>query len=155
MASFSKGSAAGRAPFGRNQILRSTKPGSYGEKPYTISGGASGAHPSETIDGEVEKIIYPGEVIAKITSGPNSGKYGVRQLGATDGREDLANVVGICKDFFTTELLHRDVEAAVVYYGSLVQAWCSERDAAGARVALPNATADALRGKKNLQLLFD
>lgn len=151
MASFTKGSSAARAPFGRPQILRSTKFGSFGEKSYTIS---SALHPAETIDGKVEKILYPGEVIAAITSGPQIGKFGVRQLGVTDGRQDIANVVGVSKDFFLTELLNRDVEAAVFYYASLIQVMCTERDAGGLRVALPNATADALYGKKALQLLF-
>lgn len=152
MASFTKGGGA-RKPFGRNQILRSAKPGSFLEKSYTIS---TAAHPVEAVDSEADaKILYPGEAIAKITSGANTGKFGPRQVGATDGRETLANLVGISNDFFPTQLKERDVEAAVIYQGSLVQAWCTERDATGARVALPNATADALRGLKNLQILFD
>lgn len=153
MASFSRGGGA-RKPFGRNQIMRSAKPGSYLEKSYTVS---SAAHPVEPeFDGETNaKILYIGETLAKITSGPEAGKVGVRQLGVTDGREDLANVVGVSNDFFPTQLQNRDVEAASLYQASLVQAWCTERDATGARVVMPNATADALRAKKNLQILFD
>lgn len=152
MASFTRGGGA-RKPFGRNQILRSAKPGSYLEKSYTVS---SAAHPTETVDSETNaKILYVGEALAKITSGPEAGKVGVRQLGVTDGREDLANLVGVSNDFFPTQLKDRDVEAASLYQASLVQAWCTERDATGARVVLPNATADALRAKKNLQILFD
>lgn len=152
MASFTRGGGA-RKPFGRNQILRSAKAGSYLEKSYTIS---SAAHPTETIDSETDaKILYVGETLAKITSGPEAGKVGVRQLGVSDGREDLANVVGVSNDFFPTQLKDRDVEGAALYQASLVQAWCTERDATGARVVMPNATADALRAKKNLQILFD
>ena len=152
MASFTRGGGT-RKPFGRNQIMRSAKPGSYLEKSYTIS---SAAHPVETVDNETDaKILYPGEAIAKITSGAEAGKFGVRQLGVSDGREDLANLVGVSNDFFPTQLQNRDVEAATLYQASLVQAWCTERDATGARVVMPNATADALRAKKNLQILFD
>lgn len=152
MASFSRGGAA-RTPFGRNQILRSAQPGSYLTKGYTI---ASGSHPVQAIDNETDaKVLYPGEAIAKITSGADSGKYGVRQLGVTDGRQDLANLVGVNQDLWPYQLKDRDVEASVLYMASLVQAWCTERDSSGARVAMPNATADALRGLKNLQILFD
>lgn len=35
-----------------------------------------------------------GDVIAKITSGPDTGKYGAFNLSATDGRQTLANVIG-------------------------------------------------------------
>lgn len=35
-----------------------------------------------------------GDVIAKITSGPDTGKFGVFNLTATDGRQTLANCIG-------------------------------------------------------------
>ena len=66
----------------------------------------------------------------------------------------VANLVGICKDYFGWELKERDVEAGVLDRGHLVQAWCTIRDANGNRVALTNTVADALRGKKNLDILF-
>lgn len=153
MAHFTKG-GGDRARFGRNQILRSTKPGSIGTKSYTVAGGPTGGVPVEVVDGFDERVLQVGEAMAKITSGPNAGKIGVRQEGVTDGREDLANLVGISLDLFATELMHRDVEASVVFRADLNQGWCTERDASGKRVVLANATADALRGKKSLQILF-
>jgi len=35
-----------------------------------------------------------GDIIAKITSGPDTGKFGAYSLAATDGRQTLANVIG-------------------------------------------------------------
>lgn len=154
MASFT----SGRTDFtkhGKNQILRHAHPGSYDVQSRTISGGPSGAWPTETIDGFPQRILQEGEAIAAITSGPNAGKFGAYQTGATDGRGDVANLVGVAKDYFGAQLMDRDVEAGVLVRGHLVQGWCTIRDAAGARVTMSNAVADALRGKKNLDILFD
>lgn len=74
--------------------------------------------------------------------------------GAADGRQTLANLVGICNTFLPWQLLDRDVEIAVAYVATGVQAWCFERDAAGARIALTNTTADALRSVKGIDILF-
>jgi len=35
-----------------------------------------------------------GDIIAKITTGPDTGKFGPFALNATDGRQTLANVIG-------------------------------------------------------------
>lgn len=148
MPSFTKG-GGNRAPFGSNEYLRSTQ--DVKKESYTLSA-ASVA--TETIDGFVQKILKPGEVLAKITSGPEIGKVGPFQAGATDGRQTAANIVGLNDTWLPWQLLERDVEVAATYEATCVQAWCTERDAAGARVTLTNTTADAMRGVKGLDVHF-
>lgn len=256
MPSFSLGGGQ-RAPFGTREYLRSTQ--DVKKESYTFS---AASIPTETIDGVVQKVLLPGEILAKITSGAEAGKVGVFQRGAvnnevqtinlgaatagtitigfdgettgniafdataaavqtalellsnvgpgdivvtggplpgtitltfggqyarvnvpqvtvtptgltggtvtvatttqggaaaggpTDGRADLANIVGINDTWAPWQLLEHDIDVAVTYEATAVQAWCTERDAAGARVTLTNAVADAMRGLKKLQLMF-
>lgn len=61
--------------------------------------------------------------------------------GATDGRANPANIVGVCDTFLPWQTIERDVEIGVLQQGTPVQAWCLELDAAGLFVALSNATA--------------
>lgn len=139
-----------RTPFGRNNFLRSTQ--DVKTESYTV---AAASVPLETIDGATDqKLLQPGEVLAKITSGPDAGKVGPFQAGAADGREDTANIVGLNNTFLPWQLMERDVEVAAVYECTAVQGWCFERDAAGARLALTNATADAMRGTRGLDIHF-
>jgi hypothetical protein len=56
--------------------------------------------------------------------------------GALDGRQTLANIVGINDTFLPAQLMDRDVEIAVLYDGAVVQANCFELDAGGAFIAL-------------------
>lgn len=86
-------------------------------------------------------------VTAGSPPGPTTG-------GATDGRGDPANIVGINDTFLPWQLLERDVEVAVTYECAAVQGWCFERDAAGLRYVLSNSTADAMRGTKGLDVKF-
>jgi len=147
MASFSKG-GAGPDPFGGNEYLRSTQ--DVKKESYTVSAASVAL---ETVNGSADqKILKPGEVMAKITSGPEAGKVGPFQAGATDGRQTAANIVGINDTFLPWQLLERDVEIAVTYEATVVQGWCFERDAAGARVVLSNTTIDAMRGVKGLDI---
>lgn len=75
--------------------------------------------------------------------------------GATDGRADPDNIVGINNTFLPWQLLERDVEVAVVYEAAVVQAWCFQLNAAGtAFVALNNATRDAMRESNITAFLF-
>ena len=148
MASFTKG-GDGRAPFGVNEYLRSTQ--DVKKESYTL---AAASVPTETIDGTVQKVLQPGEVLAKITSGDDAGKVGPFMAGATDGRADVANIVGLNDTFLPWQLLERDVEVAATYEATAVQGWCFERDAAGARIPLANATANAMRGVKGLDVHF-
>lgn len=148
MASFTKGGTA-RTPFGKNAYLRSTQ--DVKKESYTLS---SASVPTETIDGFTQKVLQSGEILASITSGPEAGKVGPFQTLATDGRQTLANIVGINDTFLPWQLLERDVEVAAAYQCTAVQGWCFERNAAGARIVLANATADAMRGLKKLQVNF-
>lgn len=135
-------------PFGANEFLRSTKNLQFDH--YTLS---AASVPTETIDGSTQKVLKRGEVLAKITSGAESGKVGPFQADATDGRQTAANIVGLADTFVPWQLLRRDVEVAAVYHGTVVQALCTERDTAGARIALTDATLTTMRGTKNLDIL--
>jgi len=147
MPSFNKGGGQ-RQPFGSNEYLRSTQ--DVKKESYTL---AASSVPNETIDGVVQKVLKPGEVIAKITSGPEAGKVGPFQAGATDGREALANIVGLNDTWLPWQLMEHDNEIAVTYEATVVQAWCFERNAAGARITLTNTTIDAMRGLKGLSIM--
>lgn len=149
MASFTPGGGVTQ-PFGRNEFLRSTNPKPQTES-YTL---AAASVPAETIDGHVQKIVQPGTVMAKITSGTDIGKVGPFQAGVTDGRQLVANIVGLDWTFLPYQTLDRDVEIGVVTNCTAVQAWCFELDAAGLRIPLSNTTADAMRGTKRLDVNF-
>jgi hypothetical protein len=149
MASFTKG-GGNTTPFGRNEFLRSVR--DVKTDSFTL---AASTVPSRTIDGVAgQKILQSGTALAKITSGPESGKVGPVQAAATDGRADAANIVGLCMTFLPWTLVERDVEVSVVYEASVVQAWCKELNAAGAEIVLTNTTADAMVGKRTIDLRF-
>lgn len=158
MSSFVKGGST-RTPFGRNEFLRSTKEGQIQTESYTL---AASTVPSRTIDGHAgQKIMQPGTVLAKITSGVEAGKVGPYQAVAsgaiaapTDGRQTAANIVGLDLTFVPWQLIERDVEVSAVYDCVAVQGWCIELDTAGAEIVLTNATADAMRSTKGLDVKF-
>ncbi len=150
MPSFDTSGSTVRTPFGSNQYLRSTK--DVKPESYTC---AKLAVPAETIDGDAtQKVLQPGEVIAKITSGADIGKVGPFQAAVADGRQTAANIVGINDTHLPWQLMERDVEIAVVWEASVVQAWCFERNAAGARIALTNTTRDAMLALATLRLRY-
>jgi len=148
MPAFTKG-GGNRTPFGSNEYLRSTL--DVKKESYTF---ASASLPTETIDGVVQKVLKPGEIIAKITSGADTGKVGVFQALATDGRQTLTNIVGINDTWLPWQLMEHDNEIAVTYEGAAVQAWCFERDSSGARIALTNTTAAAMVAQKSMSIIF-
>lgn len=79
MSTFVKGGST-TTPFGRNEYLRSTNPKPQFES-YTV---AASTVPARTIDGNAgQKILQPGTVMAKITSGPEAGKIGPFQAAGT------------------------------------------------------------------------
>ena len=140
MSTFVKGGSTG-TPFGRNEFLRSTQ--DIKTESYTF---AAATLPAVTIDGVAgQKILQPGLVLAKITSGGDSGKIGPFQAGVTDGRQTLANIVGLNMTFLPWQLIERDVEVSAVYEASTVQGWCFELDAGGLYITLTNTTAAALQ----------
>jgi hypothetical protein len=148
MPSFTKGPNF-RTPFGRNVFLRSTQ--DVKTTSYTL---AMDSVPTVEIDGaDNQKVLQPGTVLAKITSGDDAGKIGPFAAGATDGRGDTANIVGLNNTFLPWQLMYRDVEVAAVYECTAVQGWCLEYDG-DEIVPLTDATADAMRGLKGLDIMF-
>lgn len=148
MVFFNKGGGL-REPFGTKEYLYSTQ--DVKKTPYTF---AADSLPIEVIDGVNQKVLLPGEILAKITSGNDAGKVGVFQADATDGRQTLANIVGINDSWFPWQLMEGDREVAATYECTARQAWCTERDAAGARIVLTNTTAAALLASKALSVMF-
>lgn len=148
MSTFVKGGSV-TTPFGRNEYLRSVR--DVKTESYTF---AASLMPVKVIDGTNQKILQPGTVLAKITSGAEAGKVGVFQAGATDGRQTAANIVGLNDTFLPWQLLERDVEVAAVYEATAVQAWCIEYDSAGLAIVLTNTTADAMRGVRGMDVHF-
>lgn len=154
MSTFVKGGGVG-TPFGRNEFLRSTQ--DIKTESYTV---AASTVPARTIDGAAgQKILQPGTVMAKITSGGESGKVGPYSTdtgGVTDGRSTATNIVGLNTTFLPWQLIERDVEISVTYQCTAIQAWCFEYTAAGGAVpqALSNATADAMRSVKGMHINF-
>lgn len=150
MPSFVKGGGVS-TPFGRNEYMRSTRNTRF--ESYTL---AASTLPAQTIDGNPnQKILQPGTVLAKITSGPEIGKVGPFQAGVTDGRQTAANIVGVNDTFLPWQLIERDVEVGVLQEGTPVQAWCFEYDISGVAIALSNTTAeDAVWNGKLLGIKF-
>jgi hypothetical protein len=140
MSTFVKGGSTG-TPFGRNEFLRSVQDVKI--ESYTV---AASTIPARTIDGvSGQKILKPGTVMAKITSTAESGKVGPFSAAATDGRQTLANIVGLDVTFLPWQLMERDVEIGVAYEATAIQGWCIELDASSNEIALTNTTAAALQ----------
>lgn len=142
MPSFNAGGSTS-TPFGRNEYLRSVR--DVKTESYTV---AASTVPSQTIDGVAgQKILQPGTVMAKITSGGESGKIGpyTLQAGVTDGRQTAANIVGVNDTFLPWQLMERDVEVAVVYEAAIVDGRLLELDASGAWAAASAATMTTLK----------
>lgn len=139
MAHFVKGPAY-RTPFGKN-VYRGSSGDDDGFESYTF---AASTCPNQTIDGYAQKVLQPGTACAKITSGAETGKIGPVDVGATDGRQTAANIVGFNDTFLPYQLMDRDVEIAVMYKGVATSANCFEV-AAGAFVALGGTTLGNLK----------
>ncbi len=139
-------------PIGVNNFLRSTK--------GVLTDSRTVAKDSFPVDKDSttgQKTLQKGDVIAKITSGADSGKFGVYStdtVGVTDGRSDIANVVGICQSYYPYQLMDRDVDIAVVYAASVVQANVYVRDATNARVAISNGNVTTLEARKDLDIIW-
>ncbi len=148
MPSFTKNAFA--TPFGRNVFLRSTQ--DVKTDSFTV---AASTVPAVTVDGYAgQKVLQPGTVMAKITSGPDIGKIGPFRAGATDGRQTLANIVGLCNTILPWQLMERDVEIAVVYEATVYQTRCIELDSGGLPIALTNTTAAAMVAQKTMDIKF-
>lgn len=89
-----------------------------------------------TVDTSALTGTTPGITVATTTPGAGD---------PADGRSDPANIVGINDTFLPWQLMERDVEAAVVYEATCIQAWCYEMTAAGVRPVASNTTATAMQ----------
>lgn len=65
--------------------------------------------------------------------------------GTVDGRQTLANIVGLLQTFLPWTLTVEDTEVGVVYECAAVQGWCLEMQADGTYIALSNTTAAAMQ----------
>jgi hypothetical protein len=99
MATFTTDNTA-RTPFGKNAYLRSTQ--DVKTASYTFA--ASGI-PEVVVDGNVQKVLQPGTVLAKITSGPDTGKVGVFQATGTDEVQRLTKAGTVSGGTFTLTVL--------------------------------------------------
>lgn len=137
-----------------HNYLRSTQPGSFANTSYTLAKDAHPVEPAATGIGEGKKFLQRGELLAKITSGPDAGKVGVFQAGVTDGREAAANIVGVNRTFAPWELNERNVDVAADYMASVVAAWVTMRDATGVRVPVDGATITAIKSRTDLNITW-
>lgn len=132
-----------------NDVTVSDELKAIGDGITVVGGPFSGATPVDvTFNGEVAADVAQITANVALLTGagagitPSTTTPGV--AGATDGRGDTANIVGIVDTFLPWQLKERDVEVAVVYEATVVQAWCFEYTAAGAPIALGNTTRDAM-----------
>lgn len=135
-------------------VVRSGSANSY---TYTITfAGARAGQDVPALTGDAGSLTGGAGtvVITELTKGSAAAAGAGVDAGVTDGRSDPANIVGINNTFLPWQLMDRDVEVAVVYEATGVQAWCIELDDELVRTALSDATADAMRGKKGLNILF-
>jgi hypothetical protein len=102
--------------FGRNEYLRSTVGNRF--ESYTVGRTLVAA------DADGNRVLQSGTVMAKATSGPDSGKIGPYKLDATDGRQTAANIVGVCDTFLPYQLNDFDREVSVLKSGRVVAAAC-------------------------------
>lgn len=100
------------------------------------------------------KVLQPGTVTAVITSGPDTDKVGPFDLSATDGRQEYTNIIGVNDTFLPTQLLHRDVEIAVVYEASVVSAWVRMVDAAGEYIPVDVAAMTQMASTPTMKFTF-
>lgn len=125
----------------------------------TVTGGPLSTTPlTITYDGELGADVpavtiatgsltgsTPGATVATTTPGV---------AGATDGRGDVNNIVGLCKTFLPYQLMDRDVEVAVIFEAAVVQNLCLVLNSAGVATALDDTTAAAMFAKKHIDLKF-
>lgn len=151
---FDKPAPGTSSPIGKNQYLRSIVGCQF--ESYTCAKSAVETTAYTNAVGVVEqtKVLQPGEILAKITSGPETGKVGPFQAGVTDGRQTVANIVGVNDSYSPYEINVHDVNVSALYHGTAVLGWCTTRNADGDRITLTTTIADELRGKRGLDVTF-
>lgn len=136
-----------------DDILVTGGPGNAGgTTPYVIEfvGGMGGQDVSAVTTTPASLTGGAGTAVVTTTAG-SPGTSG----GATDGRENPDNIVGFNNTFLPWQLSERDVEVAIVYEASVVQANCLQLNAGGtAYAAIAQATATAMRNGPACAILF-
>ena len=131
------------------EALSNVEPGDFtvtkASTTFTITWQEAG--PQTDITANFASLTGGGSPAITITQGASDDSL------TADGRQTAANIVGINDTYLPTQLMRRDVEIGVLRHGTCVQDWCIEYDA-GAPVALTNTTADAMRGLRDLDLMF-
>lgn len=131
MPGFTKGPGF-KTPFGKNVPYRSTK--GILDESYTF---ARDALPFVTIDGEPTRVLQPGMVLAKITSGANDGKVGPFQGAAgTVEVQTLTEGVAITAGTYVVNVFGVDT-AAIAFDADLATFQAALR-AAAIQAADPN-----------------
>jgi hypothetical protein len=125
----------------------------------TVTGGPINTTPVViTYDAEVAADVPQATVNTASLTGttpgvtPTTTTAGV--AGATDGRGDVNNIVGLCKTFLPWQTIERDVEVAVIYEAAVIQSQCIILNANGTETALDDTTAAAMFGKKTIDIKF-
>lgn len=96
---------------------------------------------------DVTALTGAGHAITPTTGTPGSP-------GATDGRGDVNNLVGLNNTFLPWQLMDRDVEIAVLYTCDVYQDRCLMLNSAGIAVPLDDTTAAAMVAKKFMNITF-
>lgn len=111
----------------------------------TYNGELGGDVPQATVN--VAALTGAGAAIT-----PTTGTPGV--VGATDGRETVTNIVGICNTFLPWQTMERDVEVAVLFEADVYQDRCFVLNSAGIAIPLDDTTAAAMFAKKHIDIRF-
>jgi hypothetical protein len=109
-----------RTPFGKNTFLRSTRNVKTVSRMF-----ARETLPDITIDGVTQKVLQPGTVLAKITSGANVGMVGpfrgvgtaevqtLTESGTISGGTYTLTVLGATTDAIAFDAVAADIQAAI------------------------------------------
>lgn len=115
---------------------------------FTAGGRYDGVTPTLSATSSLTGGSSPAVGVSTSTAGGTSS-------GATDGRQDALNIVGINDTFLPWQLMRRNVEVAIVVDCLAVKANCLMYDHSGNDVALDDATADAIEGDRHLAIRFE
>jgi hypothetical protein len=132
------------AAFGAGSIVAGGGPQNTTATTYTSGGNYSGP---QTVTLNIASVTGTSP-----TNAPVHTTTGV--AGSLDGRSVTTNIVGLNETFLPWQLLEHDTEIAVLYDGTVYQAWCIEYDLNGLPIVLQNATATAMVAQKAMSITF-
>lgn len=121
--------------------------GPIASTPFTITYNGSYGIDVPQVVADDSALTGAGASITEATTTPGVA-------GAIDGRQTTANIVGFNNTELPWQLMHRDVEVAVVYSAAVVQAECVKLNAAGEYVVLDDTTRDAMRSTTKTSFTF-